>query len=180
MSDTGDQGTGWSTPPTPPGGAPTPPAPPGWQPPPPGGTPPAPGAVPAPAPGAPPPAPGYPPAPPAYPPAPPAYPAQPGYPAQPAYPYGTYYPQAPRTDGMSIAALVCGIAGIPLLVFCGIGIVPGILGVVFGLLTIGRVNRSGGTLTGKGMALAGAICGGVAVVLGVAYWAWFIFSIRSN
>jgi hypothetical protein len=174
MSDAGEQGTSWNDPPVPPGGAPTPPAPPGWQPPPPGGTPPAPGTVPGPSQAPPPPPPGQPPAPPAYPAAPPAYPAQPGY------TYGTYYPQAPRTDGLAIAALVCGIAALPLTLFCGIGIVPGVLGVVFGLITIGRVNRSGGTVTGKGMALAGAICGGVAVLLGAAYWVWIIISIRSN
>jgi len=105
-----------------------------------------------------PPAPQQPPAPPA-PPAPPTFQA-PGAP-QPAY----YAPTGPKNDGMSIAALVCGISGLATLVLCGIGIVPAILGVVFGIIGKKKVEQSGGALQGRGMALAGAICGAVAIGL---------------
>ena len=78
-----------------------------------------------------------------------------------------YYPQAtgPKNDGMSIAALVCGISGLATLVLCGIGIVPAILGVIFGIIGKKKVEESGGALQGRGMALAGAICGAVAIGL---------------
>ncbi|MCX6509539.1 MAG: DUF4190 domain-containing protein [Actinobacteria bacterium] len=113
----------------------------------------------------------YPPAPPAppVPPAPPAPPAPPTFQAPGAPP--AYYPQAtgPKNDGMSIAGLVCGISGLATLVLCGIGLIPAILGVVFGIIGMKKVDASGGALKGRGMALAGAICGAVAIGLFVLY-----------
>jgi len=150
--------------------------PPGSTFPPPGSATPPPGAAPAPPPppgstGAPavPPAPGVPGAPGA-----PGSPAAPGYPAQPpasvVYGYqGWNGYQAPRNEGLAVAGMICGIAAIPLLVVCGIGIVTGVLGIVFGIIAMGRIKRSNGMLTGHGMALAGLICGAVAVTLFVAY-----------
>ena len=105
----------------------------------------------------------YPPAP-QQPPAPPAPPAPPTFQA-PGSPPAYYAPAGPKNDGMSIAALVCGISGLATLVLCGIGIVPAILGVVFGIIGKKKVEQSGGALQGRGMALAGAICGAVAVGL---------------
>jgi hypothetical protein len=101
---------------------------------------------------------------------PPTPPQPPTY-QQPTPPvYGTpgpvnYAPVGPKNDGMSIAALVCGISGLATLVLCGIGIVPAILGVIFGLIGKKKVEESGGALQGRGMALAGAICGAVAIGL---------------
>ena len=105
----------------------------------------------------------YPPAP-QQPPAPPAPPAPPTFQA-PGSPPAYNAPAGPKNDGMSIAALVCGISGLATLVLCGIGIVPAILGVVFGMIGKKKVEQSGGALQGRGMALAGAICGAVAVGL---------------
>jgi hypothetical protein len=154
MSDAGDQGQGWGPPPPPPESPAPPPAPPGWQPPP--------GEAPPPAYGAPgpPPAAGYPPS--------PGYPPVPtGYPPQAGYGYGNPYATAPRSEPLAIAALVCGIVAIP---FCGLGIVLGILGLVFGIIAIRKIDRSQGALTGRGLALAGAICGGVGLAINVLYW----------
>lgn len=140
----------------------------------------------------------YPPAPPT-PPAPPAHPVAPAYqapappppptpPAPPTYqappPPGAppaYYPQAtgPKNDGMSIAGLVCGISGLTL-IGCGIGLIPAILGVVFGVIGMKKVDASGGALKGKGMALAGAICGGVATGLFVLYIVIVIINAIAN
>jgi hypothetical protein len=158
--------------PWPPDGAP-PPAPlppPGWQrpddpsrPPMVAGPPTAPsgpvGHAPPPAP----PGPGYPTAPPAY-----------GYPGSPAgY---TPWAQMPKNDGMAIAALSCGIASIPLVLFCFIGGVVGIVALVLGLVSMGRISKSGGYLTGRGMALAGSICGGVGIGLSGLWLALIIAS----
>lgn len=114
----------------------------------------------------------YPPAPPT-PPVPPAFqqPAPPAYGApQPAY----YAPVGPKNDGMSIAGLVCGISGLVTLFACGIGFIPAVLGVVFGIIGMKKVDASGGALKGRGMALAGAICGAVAIGL---FLIWMIFVI---
>ena len=104
-----------------------------------------------------------------YPPAPPAPPPPPAFQAPGAPP--AYYPQAtgPKNDGMSIAGLVCGISGLATLVLCGIGLIPAILGVVFGVIGMKKVDASGGALKGKGMALAGAICGAIAIGLFIIY-----------
>jgi hypothetical protein len=75
-----------------------------------------------------------------------------------------YAPVGPRFDGMSVAALVCGIVGL-VLVFCWVGIVLGVLGVVFGVLGMNRVGASGGTLQGRGLAIAGGICGAVTIAI---------------
>ena len=89
-------------------------------------------------------------------------PAQP-LPAQPAQSYG-YVPQAPYgspyppnvpppTDGMAIAALVCGLT-------------LGPIGVVLGYLALIRIHRSGAA--GRGMAIAGMVLGGLTtLVIGV-------------
>jgi hypothetical protein len=69
----------------------------------------------------------------------------------------------PKNDGMAVAGLVCGIASIPLLLACGIGLILGILGLVFGILGIKRIDKSNGALVGRNMGLAGAICGGISL-----------------
>ena len=56
--------------------------------------------------------------------------------------------------------MVCGIAGIPLCVFY-IGVVPGLLGIIFGILGLKSKN--------KGMAVAGIVCGAVAVLFFILY-----------
>jgi hypothetical protein len=73
---------------------------------------------------------------------------------------------------MAIAALVCGIVAIPM--YCGIGLVLGVLGVVFGIVSMRKIDRSGGMLTGRGMALGGAICGGVGLAINAVFWVWVI------
>jgi len=108
-----------------------------------------------------------------------AYPAQPAVPAQPTYPpqgppavgaapygsvppgyagYGTASPYAPygqpvqqKTNGLAIAALVCGIGGFLF--------ITGILGVIFGLIARSQISNSNGEQKGSGMALAGIIVG---------------------
>ena len=161
MSDTGDQGQGWGPPPPPPGAPVPPPAPPGWQPaPPPRGTPP-----------------------PAH-----AYrlrrpPALPtgarvsagtaGYPPQPGYGYGTPYPQASeeRRPGDRRARLRH--RGHP--EFCGIGLILGVLGLVFGIVAdAARSTAPPGRSPGAALALAGAICGGVGLAINVLYWGMVI------
>jgi hypothetical protein len=117
-------------------------------------------------------------------PAEPAHPVQPAYPSQPTYPvqgpasgatyggvppeyfgYGAGNPYGPysqvgqtKTNGLAIAALICGCAGF-------LFFIPGILGIIFGFVARGQIKRSNGRQKGDGMAIAGIIVGFGWVVL---------------
>ena len=61
-------------------------------------------------------------------------------------------PAAPveaKTSGMAITSLVMGILGV-----CGI---TAVIGLILGIVALGKINRSGGRLSGNGLAIAG-IC----------------------
>jgi hypothetical protein len=74
---------------------------------------------------------------------------------------------------LAVAALVCGVLGI-LFFWCGfIGLPLGIAGVVLGLMAMNKVKQ--GTGSGRGMALAGLVCGGLAVVLSIV-WIVVVFA----
>ena len=61
----------------------------------------------------------------------------------------TATPAAVKTSGMAIASLVLGILGL-----CGI---TALVGLVLGIVSLVKINRSGGRLSGQGLAIAG-IC----------------------
>jgi hypothetical protein len=73
-----------------------------------------------------------------------------GYPPPGMAPY--YYPGYPakRTNGLAIAALVCGICGF-------LYFIPAILGIVFGIIAVRQTKRDG--TDGRGMAIAGIVTG---------------------
>ncbi len=73
----------------------------------------------------------------------------------PQYPYG-YGPGRPATtNGLAVASLVLGI----LWMFW----VGSILAVIFGYVGKGQIDRSGGTQSGRGLAVAGIVLGWVGV-----------------
>ena len=79
----------------------------------------------------------------------------------------------PRTCGLAIASLICGILGI----LC----VPvAIAAVVCGHLALSAISKSDGYLTGRGMAIAGLICGYLIITLNVFMMAVGIFSVMSK
>ena len=72
----------------------------------------------------------------------------------------------------AMPAMVLGIISLvvlPLGCCCGVGslasVVLGILAIVFGVTSRNRINASGGTVGGSGKAMAGIVCGGIAVGL---------------
>jgi hypothetical protein len=70
---------------------------------------------------------------------------------------------AGRLNGLSIASLVLGIAGVTfILTFSGI---TGLVALVLGIIARGQIRRTG--QRGSGFALAGIILGAVGVVIGV-------------
>jgi Domain of unknown function (DUF4190) len=70
----------------------------------------------------------------------------------------TGVPRPPRVDGMAIAAVLCGAAG--LLCF----LTP-VLGIIFGFVSRSRIKGSSGELTGAGLAVAGIVVSAVLLVL---------------
>ena len=77
-------------------------------------------------------------------------------------------PAITRTSGLAIASLVTGL-------FFWCMLVPGIVAIVLGYLALEQIDRSGGTTTGRGMAVAGIILGWVGIaLLGIGVLAWFI------
>jgi Domain of unknown function (DUF4190) len=91
---------------------------------------------------------------------------QPPQPPQPPVPPGL----PGQTNGMAITGMVCGILGIVLFWIPYVGVILGILGLVFGFLGRSRAAQLGGV--GQGMAVAGIVTGAIAVVAGVA---WIIY-----
>lgn len=67
-------------------------------------------------------------------------------------------PSGRKTSGLAIASLVLGILG-----FCTT--ITAIPGLILGIVGLQRVKRSGGTLTGEGMAIAGIVISAIALVL---------------
>jgi len=81
---------------------------------------------------------------------------QPGYQGMPAWTGGTGYP-ATQTNGLAIAALICGVAQI------AAGPLTGIPAIILGHVARSRIRQTGEQ--GAGMALAGVILGYVGLVL---------------
>ncbi|HOV26014.1 MAG TPA: DUF4190 domain-containing protein [Pseudobacteroides sp.] len=71
------------------------------------------------------------------------------------------------TNGLSIASMILGIASIFLSCCYGIGIIPGILGVIFGFVSKKSIDNSQGREQGKGFAVAGIITGFIGILFGI-------------
>jgi hypothetical protein len=104
-----------------------------------------------------------PPPPPTGAPAPGPYDPSAGYAQQQGYGYG-YGPVQQKNNGMAIAALVCGLVG--LLFF---NVILGPLALIFGLVGLNQINKAGGRLKGRGMAIAGIILAPFDIAIGI--WA---------
>ncbi len=103
----------------------------------------------------------------------------PGYPTAPQYPVSGFgAPQPTGNNVLAILALIFGIASIPLLCCSSgvLGILLGGAGLVLGVLGMRKAAEG---LGGRGMALAGAICGGVGLVFGaVLLLLVFVFNLQ--
>ena len=86
---------------------------------------------------------------------------QPPLPPVPGQPANVNYQVTQPTNGLAVAALVVGIVGVVLFWTVWGGVILGILGLVFGAVGLSKANRGG---PNKGMAVAGLILGGVALV----------------
>jgi len=99
-----------------------------------------------------------------------------GAPAAPSagVPPSAAVPAAPaQTSGKAIASLVLGLSGL----LCGIA---AIVGLIFGIVALNDIKKSGGRLEGRGLATAGIV---VSAVLLIVWFAWifiFFFFLRSH
>ncbi|QGV78226.1 DUF4190 domain-containing protein [Streptomyces ficellus] len=110
-------------------------------------------------------------------PAPPA--ASYGYPGYPGYSaYGQSGWQQAPANGMGITALVLGIISVVLFCAWGLGVVLGILALIFGI--IGRKKANRGEANNHGMALAGIILGAVGIVIGGTVLAFIIWTVATE
>ena len=73
-------------------------------------------------------------------------------------------PSLPVTNGLAIASMICGILSLILFCFCG-GLFLGIPALICGHLSLNQLNAPGNSQQGRGMAIAGLICG----YLGIAF-----------
>ncbi len=104
-----------------------------------------------------------------------SYPPQQPY--QPQGPAPQPYAAQPfaKADGMAVTSLVLGLIGIVFtwLFFLVFPLICAILAVIFGHVSISKIGKSGGRLTGKGMAIGGLVCG----YLEIAIWLFWTFVI---
>lgn len=118
-------------------------------------------------PGAVPPAPAYP----------GAVPTTPGYPvagyAQPSYaqPYGQPYPTPQRSNGLAVASLICGIAGLVIIPF-----LASVAAVITGHLGLNQTKRDS-TLGGRGMAIAGLVLGYIGIAFSILLGALMLLAV---
>ena len=92
------------------------------------------------------------------------YPA--GYPPPPPY-YGYPPPPVPPKNGLGVASLVLAVVGLLSAATVFTPIALGVVAVIFGFLGHARAKR--GTANNGGVAIAGIVLGGLAVVVGLAF-----------
>lgn len=102
-----------------------------------------------------------------------------GYPGYPGYQgYGQPGWQQGPANGMGITAMVLGIIATVLFCFYGLGIVLGILALIFGFIGRGRARR--GEATNGGMALAGIILGAIGTLVSALFIGFIIWAVASD
>jgi hypothetical protein len=78
-------------------------------------------------------------------------------------------PSQPKTSPLAIWSLVLGIISLVLPCFAILTAIPG---VICGHMGLARINKSGGALTGNGLAIGGLITGYIGIV-----WGIFVFGL---
>ena len=78
---------------------------------------------------------------------------------------GTTLEASGTSNGFCVASLVLGIIGMP----AGCTVITPLLGIIFGIIGLNQTSK-GGEGGGRGMAIAGIICG--VIGLGIFFWWW--------
>ncbi|APE24204.1 MULTISPECIES: DUF4190 domain-containing protein [Streptomyces] len=94
-----------------------------------------------------------------------------GYPGQPGW-------QQPASNGMGTAAMVLGIVAVAGFCLYGLGVILGILALIFGIIGIKKVGR--GEATNRGMAVAGIVLGSIGIVVSAVFLGFVIWAIAQD
>ena len=76
---------------------------------------------------------------------------------------GTTLEAAGTSNGFCVASLVLGIIGLP----AACVILPSVLAIVFGIIGLNQVSKGGEGGGGRGMAIAGIVCGAIGGLIGI-------------
>jgi prepilin-type processing-associated H-X9-DG protein len=68
-------------------------------------------------------------------------------------------PSKPKTSGLAIASLVCGIGGL-----CTLGL-GSLVGIILGALALSKIGKSAGAIGGKGLAVAGLVVSAISILM---------------
>src|SRR5688500_3287022 len=79
---------------------------------------------------------------------------------------GTTLEASGTSNGFCVAALVLGIVGIPAFICCPIAL----MAIVFGVIGLNQVSKSGNDGGGRGMAIAGIVCGAIGTFIALISW----------
>jgi hypothetical protein len=83
--------------------------------------------------------------------------------------YQTYAPPAPpRRSGLARASQVLGIAGLVGLVFCLAGLIPALIGLVLGVISLVRKEPD------RRPAVVGVVCSALALLIGASVALWLL------
>ncbi|ANW21821.1 hypothetical protein I3J09_06070 [Streptomyces clavuligerus] len=95
------------------------------------------------------------------------------YPGAPGGPPPGWQPPASPSNGMAITALVLGAVAVCLFWAVGLGVVLGVLAVIFGGIGASRARTTG---SGRGLAVSGLVLGAVGIV-GSALFLWYVIQL---
>jgi DNA-directed RNA polymerase subunit RPC12/RpoP len=76
---------------------------------------------------------------------------------------GTTLEAAGTSNGFCVASLVLGIIGLP----AACVILPSVLAIIFGVIGLNQVSKGGEGGGGRGMAIAGIVCGAIGGLIGI-------------
>ncbi|SEC37391.1 DUF4190 domain-containing protein [Streptomyces sp. TLI_105] len=98
------------------------------------------------------------------------YPGHPGY-GQPGW-------QQSPSNGMGTTAMVLGIIAVAGFCMYGLGVILGILALIFGIIGMKKAAR--GEATNRGMALAGVILGSIGILVSAVFLGFMIWAISQD
>ncbi|MBC6457435.1 hypothetical protein [Actinomadura sp. HBU206391] len=81
--------------------------------------------------------------------------------------YRTHGAAPTRWRGLAVASLVLGLAGIPALAICGLGLLLGVAGLALGITALLRGAE-------RDLAIAGIVASAVALILGTTVIVWLV------
>ncbi|MEU0401841.1 DUF4190 domain-containing protein [Streptomyces sp. NPDC006197] len=102
-----------------------------------------------------------------------------GYPGYPGYAQSGQPGWAqPPSNGMGTTAMVLGIISVAGFCMYGLGVILGILALIFGIIGMKKAGR--GEATNRGMALAGVILGSIGILVSAVFLGFMIWAISQD